>query len=193
MRTRLSLLLWLLGLPLLAGCATAFGAGMAAAREGRYIDASTHFERALAQDPDRFDALVALGITRYKLEAFDEAIDMLERARARAPRDADVRLYLGLSHLRKGEVSAADEHLGVFVELTPDRRIAAQAQRALRLLRGDPLDEETRAFVAASLDDEAELTRELTEARRALTAAEARPRAWLGPVCVVRSGRLHCY
>ncbi len=193
MRTRLPLLLWLLGLPVLAGCATAFGQGMAAAREGRYTDASTYFERALAEDPDRFDALVALATARYKLEAFDEAIEALERARARAPRDADVRLYLGLSHLRKGEVSAADEHLGAFVELTPDRRIAAQARRALRLLRGDPLDEETRAFMAASLDDEAELTREVTEARRALSAAEAWPRPWLGPVCVVRSGRLRCY
>lgn len=193
MRTRRVPCLWLLGLPMLAGCVTAFGEGVTAAREGRYTDATTYFERALAEDPDRIDALVALGVARYKLGAFDAAVEALERARARAPRDADVRLYLALSHLQMDALGPAEEHLSAFADIASDRRIAAQAQRALRLLRGDPLDAETRAFVAASLDDEAELARELGEARRALAWAQAWPYAWRSPACFVGADRVRCY
>src|SRR5205809_2892131 len=174
-------------------CSSDLGQGMAAAREGRYADASRAFERVLAEDPDRFDALVSLGIARYKLGAFDEASAALERARARAPRDATVRLYLGLSHLQKGEAGPADAHLAAFADLAADRRIAAQAQRALRLMRGDPLDSETRAFVAASLDDEAELLREVSEAQRALANADARARIYATPLCTLWSGHLRCF
>jgi tetratricopeptide (TPR) repeat protein len=169
----LGLLLALSGLP---GCTTTFSEGAAAARAGRYLDASSAFERALAEDPDRLDALVGLGIARYKLRAFDDAITALERAEGRASRDATVRLYLGLSYLEKGEVGPADGHLTAFVEIAVDRRIAAQAQRALSILRSGPIDAETRAFLAASLDDEADLLRELGETRQALARAEARPR-----------------
>lgn len=182
-----------LALSVLTACTTTFGQGLAAAREGRYADASRAFERVLAEDPDRFDALVGLGIARYKLGSFDEALAPLERATARAPRDATVRLYLGLSHLQKGEVAPAEEHLAAFADLAADRRIAAQAQRALRLMRGDPLDSETRAFVAASLDDEAELLRELSEARRALANADGRARIYGAHLFTPRSSRLRCF
>lgn len=193
MRTVSTALALLLGLSVLAGCATTFGKGLAAAREGRYADASHAFERVLAEDPDRFDALVSLGIARYKLGAFDDAITALERARARAPHDATVRLYLGLCHLQKGEIGPADEHLTAFAGLAADRRIAAQALRALRLLRGDLLDAETRVFVAASLDDQAELLREVKEARRALDAADARAWTYATPLCSFAWGRLRCF
>jgi tetratricopeptide (TPR) repeat protein len=193
MRTVVTALALLFGLSVLAGCATTFGNGVAAAREGRYADASRAFERVLAEDPDRFDALVHLGIARYKLDAFDAAISALERAQARAPRDATVQLYLGVSHLQKGEVGPADEHLTAFAGLADDRRIAAQAERALRLLRGVELDAETRAFVAASLDGQAELLREVSEARRALAAADARAWTYATPLCAFWWGRLRCF
>lgn len=193
MRTVFTALALLLGLSVLAGCATTFGKGVAAAREGRYADASHAFERVLTEDPDRFDALVNLGIARYKLGAFDEAIAALARAQARAPRDATPRLYLGLSHLQKGEVGPADEHLTAFGGLAADRRVAAQAERALRLLRGDPLDAETRAFVAASLDDQADLLREVSEAQRALAAADARAWAYAPPLYAFWWGHFRCF
>ncbi len=193
MRTGVTALGLVLALSVLVGCTTTFGQGVAAAREGRYADASSAFERVLAEDPDRFDALVSLGIARDKLGAFDEASAALERARARAPRDATVRLYLGLSHLQKGEAGPADAHLAAFADLAADRRIAAQAQRALRLMRGDPLDSETRAFVAASLDDEAELLREVSEAQRALANADPRARIYATPLCTLWSGHLRCF
>lgn len=186
-----------LAVSLLAGCATPFSEGVRAARAGRYADAAAWYEETLARDPDRLDALVSLGIARYKLGALDEAIDALDNARARAPREATVRLYLGLAYLQKGELGPADEHLTVFVDLKPDRRVAAQADRALKLMRGDFLSEETRAFVAASLEDEADLAREAGDARRALADAERAsrlyPGTFLGPVCTLRGGRLRCF
>ena len=77
----------------LAGCATPYSQGLVAARQGRYVDASVLYEEALARDPDRLDAIVQLGIVRYKLGALDGAIELLERARPRAPAEPTVRLY----------------------------------------------------------------------------------------------------
>jgi len=87
----------LLGVLPLAGCATAYTQGLALARQGRYAEASALYEQVLTRDPDRLDALVQLGIARYKLGALDEAVSVLERALARAPREMAGRLYLAQS------------------------------------------------------------------------------------------------
>ena len=163
-RTTGALVLAALGL---AGCVTAMGEGRSALRQGRYADAATHFEEALASDPEQTDALVGLGVAKYKAGDWDEAIPPLDRVVTREPRSATARLYLALAHLRKGEIGPVDEHLGAFVRERSGTRVAAQADRALRLLRGqEPLSDEMRAFVAASLEDEAEMEREVVEARR---------------------------
>jgi len=85
----------------LAGCATPYRQGLVAARQGRYAEASVLYEEALARNPDRLDAIVQLGIVRYKLGALERAIELLERARTRAPAEPSVRLYLALAYLRK--------------------------------------------------------------------------------------------
>jgi tetratricopeptide (TPR) repeat protein len=151
----------------LAGCATPFSQGLVAARQGRYVEASVLYEEALARNPDRLDAIVQLGIVRYKLGALDGAIEMLERARTRAPAEPSVRLFLALAYLRKNELPAADEQLTTFVALKPDRRLAAQAERTVAMIRSGPLPEETRAFAAASLESAADLADEV-DAWRAL-------------------------
>ena len=189
----------LLGALPLAGCATTpYRQGTAAARQGRYAEASALFEQTLAREPDRLDALVQLGITRYKLGALDEAIDALERARARAPSDMAVRLFLGLAYLRKNDVGRADENLSAFVDLKPDRRLASQADRTLRLMRSDTLSEDMREFAAASLESESELAQEASEARRALENERLYrwypyPAAYPGPLCVWRTSGLRCF
>ena len=69
-------------------------------------------------------------------------------------------------HLRQGYIGAVDEHLGALVAQRPGTRLAAQADRALRVLRGpDPLSDDMRAFIAASLEDEAEMEQQVHEAR----------------------------
>src|SRR5215510_7779762 len=145
----------------LSGCATSYSQGLAAARQGRYAEASVLYEEALARNPDRLDAIVQLGIVRYKLGALDGAIELLERARTRAPAEPSVRLYLALAYLRKNELPAADEQLTTFIGLKPDRRVAAQAERTIAMIRSGPLSEETRAFAASSLENAADLADEV--------------------------------
>ena len=150
-----------------AGCATAIGDGSHALRDGRYAEAATHFEEALAKVPDSAAALLGLGIARYKAGDLDGAIEPLARVIGREPRSTTARLYLALVYLRKGELAPVDEHLTVYVRERPGTRLAAQADRALQILRGpDPLSPDMRAFVAASLEDEAEMELEVAEARR---------------------------
>jgi len=145
----------------LAGCATPYGQGLVAARQGRYAEASVLYEEALARNPDRLDAIVQLGIVRYKLGALDGAIELLERARTRAPAEPSVRLFLALAYLRKNELPQTDEHLTTFIGLKPDRRVAAQAERTIAMIRSGPLSEETRAFAASSLENAADLAAEV--------------------------------
>lgn len=161
----------------LTGCATPYGQGVVAARQGRYAEASVLYEEALARNPDRLDAIVQLGIVRYRLGALDGAIELLERARTRAPAEPSVRLFLALAYLRKNELPVADEHLTRFVGLKPDRRVAAQAERTIAMIRSGPLSEETRAFAAASLENTADLAEEV-DAWRAL---ESERRYFWGP------------
>lgn len=189
-RTTLTLALAVLGL---AGCVTAYGEGRRALGQGRYTDAATHFEEALARDPERLDALTGLGVARYKTGDFDEAIDRLGRAVSRDPRLATARLYLGLAHLRKGEYGPVESHLGALVAQRPGTRLAAQSDRALRLLRGrDPVSDDMRAFIAASLEDEAEAERQVAEAQRLARDAELRWRdAYYGYPILLRS-RCRC-
>jgi tetratricopeptide (TPR) repeat protein len=187
----------------LAGCATPYSQGLVAAGQGRYAEASVLYEEALARKPDRLDAIVQLGIVRYKLGALDGAIELLERARTRAPAEPSVRLFLALAYLGKNELPAADEQLTAFVRLKPDRRLAAQAERTIAMIRSGPLpQEETRAFAAASLESAADLADEV-EAWRALQRERwyfwgpypypYPPAPYPGCWYAWRSGWLRCY
>ena len=188
---------WLvLGLPMLwiaAGCATRVSEGRTALRHGNYLEAASRFENVLASNPRRTDALVGLGVSKYKLGAFDEAAETLGRAVARTPNDPTVRLYLALSHLQKGEYGPVEEHLAALAALKPGPRAVAQIDRALRLTRGsEPLSDEIRAFMAASLEDETGLERQLTEAQRALRESEMRRIQYSPPIHVDSRGRCRC-
>jgi len=194
MRQRHATLVTLLAAALLAGCATSYGRARTALAEERYEEAASGFEEILTRHPDRLDALIGLGKARYKLGAFDDAITALTRAAARAPKSETAHLYLGLSHLRKGEDGPAEEHLKTLLALGPHRRLAAQTSRALELVRGEHLSMEMRAFIAASLEDEAEWAREVRQAAEHVYPPP--PFYWyrpFGPCFTTRSGLLVCY
>ncbi|MBI1735221.1 MAG: tetratricopeptide repeat protein [Candidatus Rokubacteria bacterium] len=151
----------------LAGCATTMGEGRQALRQGRYAEAATHFEEALVEDPEKTDALIGLGIARYKAGDWDDAIEPLGRVVVREPRSSTARLYLGLAHLRKGDLGPVEEHFGALIAERAGTRVAAQADRALRVLRGQDLpSDDLRAFIAASIEDGAEMERQVLEARQ---------------------------
>ena len=194
MRQQHAPLVTLLAVALLAGCATPYGRARTALAEGRYEEAASGFEEILTRHPDRLDALVGLGKARYKLGAFDDAITALTRAAAQAPQSETARLYLGLSYLQKGEDGPAEEHFKTLLGLAPHPRLAAQTNRALEVMRSDHLAKDVRAFIAASLEDEADWARELRQAAQYASPLPAfywyRP---FGPCFTTRSGRLVCY
>jgi tetratricopeptide (TPR) repeat protein len=156
---------------LAAGCATTTAAGKTALREGRPVEAAVQFEKALAEDPGRLDALIGLGISRYRLGAYDEAIAALGDAVTRAPGQAAARLYLALSYLRKHDDVRAQEQLGALRTLTLDPRFLAMVDQTLELLRSGPVTDPMRTYVLASLDYVWESSRELAETRQALRSA----------------------
>ena len=166
MRRRSAGLAPLLALLALAGCATPYAQGRAALRQERYDEAASHFSQALARDPGRLDARAGLGVARYKLGAFDEAEAALRQVLAEAPKHAEARFYLGLAYLQKGENTAAEEQLTALLALEPHPRIAAQINRALKVIRAGPLSDEVKRFVAASLEDEVEWEQDVREAER---------------------------
>jgi tetratricopeptide (TPR) repeat protein len=171
---RLAVLVWLL-----TGCATAYRSGEVALEEGRYEDASAKFGEALAGHPDRPEALFGLGLAQYRLGSFDAAVASLGRAVLVSPDRADVRLYLALGYLALGSQDLAAGQLAVLLEQDIHPRIAAQARRALGLLRGEALSAEIRDFVRQSLDDEARWYQDVQEARLA-------PHLYFGPAWFVR-------
>lgn len=175
-----------------AACTTTSAArGQSALRQGDFESAVWDFEEALAEQPDRLDALIGLGIARYKLGAFAEARDVLKGAVARAPRDAPARLYLGLAELQDGDVARAVEHLRAFRAGRLDPRVTAFIDRSLPLLESAPTPD-LRRLVAGTLEDEVTLARELEQARLA-------PPPFVPPFgfyydCVaVRRGRVVCF
>jgi tetratricopeptide (TPR) repeat protein len=139
----------------LAGCSatTAFYMqGHSAMAAGDYDRAAQAFSRALIENPQHLGALTALGMTHYRQEAFDAAIDVLERAQALAPNDPRIRLYQGLADLRQGQVDQARQHLAAFLELNQNRSLAEQTLRTLTVLEEPTLPGSIREYIAYSLE-----------------------------------------
>jgi len=168
---------------LAAGCATTpTAAGTAALREGRAAEAAEQFKEALAKEPDRLDALIGLGISRFRLGAYDEAIGALGDAVTRAPAHPGARLYLALAHLRKREDAKARDQLTALRALPIEPRFAALVDQTQTLLQAVPVSDAARTYVVASLDYAADWARELAETRSALRSAQlAADAAWSRP------------
>jgi len=148
------------------GCASDYAKGQYALRQGHYAEAEGYFMRTLIDDPRRIDALVGLGVSQYKRGEIDLAIETLEKAVAARPKDPNGQLYLGLAYLKKNDPARAVEHLAALRGLSIDPRLAEQVDRALEVIRKEPLTEPVRNLLASNLDTAADLAREAAEARR---------------------------
>jgi tetratricopeptide (TPR) repeat protein len=165
---------WLLVLccGLLAGCVTAQRRGEQALYEGQYNEAIHLFQATLAEHPDRLDARLGLGIALYKAGALPDAAVTLDEVLARAPAEGTALLYRGLAAIQQREDAVAVEHLTRFRDVVRIPRFEAQLARALRILRGpEPLSDETREFMATSLEEAVRSAREVEQARLAAQRA----------------------
>jgi len=159
---------------LLGGCATAYGEGVSAYRQGRYAEAAERFEAIVAEHPERVEALVGLGVSRYRLGDWNGAAAALGDAAALQPAHPGARLYLGLAHLQRGDAPLAAEALGAYRSLLPGTRVAGLVDHAVRLLPSASLSPEERAFVASSLEAAAAWQEEVVFLREALRLEEFR-------------------
>ena len=178
---------------LIAGCAGITDKGRDALRAGQWETAAGYFREAVARDPESVDALVGLGVSRYRLGDHGEAADALGRALALQPNRADARLYLGLSSLMSGDDGRAEEHLTAFGKLAGYPALTGRIEQALRLLRAELLTDEIRQFIASSLDNEAILSRQLQDAQAAASRGPLVPSRGFMSCVPTRHGRLICY
>ncbi|HZE35991.1 MAG TPA: tetratricopeptide repeat protein [Candidatus Eisenbacteria bacterium] len=158
---------------LAVGCASAVTQGQLALRQGRYVEAEGFFNEALAKDPGRTDALVGLGIAQYKGGLVDQAIESLEKAVPIRPNEPSVRLYLALAYLKREDTEKAEEQLTALRSLKIDSRVGDQVQQALDLLKQGPLTASVRKFIVGSLETQAELSRDVHDARLQAQMAQA--------------------
>ncbi len=158
---------------LAVGCASAVTQGQLALRQGRYVEAEGFFNEALAKDPGRTDALVGLGIAQYKGGQVDQAIESLEKAVPIRPNEPSVRLYLALAYLKREDTEKAEEQLTALRSLKIDSRVGDQVQQALDLLKQGPLTASVRNFIVGSLETQAELSRDVHDARLQAQMAQA--------------------
>jgi Flp pilus assembly protein TadD len=164
------------GLLGLTGCSasTAFVMqGQNALAAGDYDRAAHAFSLALVENPQHVGALTSLGIAYYRKEAFEAAIDALERAEVIAPDDPRIRLYLGLAYLRQGQLDVARQHLTAFLERIQNRSVAGQTLRTLTVLEEATLSESMREYIAHSLETTVQQEQRVEALRRQVRALEA--------------------
>jgi tetratricopeptide (TPR) repeat protein len=169
---------------LLAGCAiSAQGRGERALLRGDFAGAITEFQQALAEDPDRLRTLHGLGVAQYKSDMHSDAEATFSRVLAREPHSGTALLYGGLLALRQRQDDVAADRLTQLRLIEPDPRFGAQVDRAFALLRAQPVTDETRTFIAASLEDAARAALELRAAQDEINRAWALSAAY----------PIHCY
>jgi tetratricopeptide (TPR) repeat protein len=169
-------ILAVVGLLGLTGCSasTAFVMqGQNALAAGDYDRAAHAFSLALVENPQHVGALTSLGIAYYRKEAFEAAIDALERAEVIAPDDPRIRLYLGLAYLRQGQLDVARQHLTAFLERIQNRSAAGQTLRTLTVLEEATLSESMREYIAHSLETTVQQEQRVEALRQQVRALEA--------------------
>ena len=109
--------------------------GLALGGSGRYDEAAAHFEKALQIDPNFYDALVGMGVTRDFQGRLPEAIAYFQAAIHSQPDAATAHLQLGRALWKQNRDEAALEEMRRASELAPkDADIRADFALALELV-----------------------------------------------------------
>jgi SAM-dependent methyltransferase/Flp pilus assembly protein TadD len=172
------------------------------AQQGRFAEAASHYQRAIAARPAFAHALANLGNAMIMLGEPAEAIDAWRRAVAADPAYALPHSNLGIALSQQGRLDEAIAHLRRAVEIKPDflealdnlaRTLlaaghASQAmQAACRAIAIGPTGETKKVFVdclrhAAFPADEPDLQRIVLQA---VTERWARPDRLIGPAAAL--------
>ncbi len=87
-----------------------FDEAMFAFSRGDYEQAATRLKAVLAQDPNHFDAQLALGMTYYRQGDYTSAIAEGHRAEKLKPHEQLVHTNLSLFYMKAGDKVAAEHH-----------------------------------------------------------------------------------
>jgi Flp pilus assembly protein TadD len=109
--------------------------GLALGGSGRYDEAAAHFEKALRIDPNFYDGLVGMGVTREFQDRLPEAIDYIQAAIRLQPDAPTAHVQLGHVLWKQNNDQAALEEIRRASELAPkDADIRADLGLALQLV-----------------------------------------------------------
>ncbi|MCP4805649.1 MAG: hypothetical protein GY913_27495 [Proteobacteria bacterium] len=149
--------------------------GLRLLAEGESVASLERFEAAVSASPFRRQAIVAVCIVADLLARPDSAETAARIGVNNFPADAALRYHLGLSMVRKGELDAGLEHLGLALELAPGQPAATLLRAIVLAWQGAssaPAELARAAEVATESDGQqlAERIRRGLLARRALLA-----------------------
>jgi aspartate beta-hydroxylase len=99
-------------------------AARAAATQGRIAEAEAVYRRVLDIDAGSVEALNFLAMCRLAQQQPAQAVELLERARAVAPLDAETHKSLGLAYRAGGDAQRGAQALTEAVRLDPDYYVA---------------------------------------------------------------------
>ena len=112
-----------------------YNLAMAMGDRGRYNEAAAHFEKALQIDPNFYDGLVAMGVTRQFQGRLPEALDYFQAAIRSQPDAPKAHVQLALALWKQNRDQAAVEEMLRASQLAPkDAHIRADFGLALELV-----------------------------------------------------------
>lgn len=83
---------------------------MFAFSQANYPDAIALLESILREDPEHFEAQLALGMAYYRLEDYPRAIEEGHKAEALRPKEQLVHTNLSLFYMKSGDKLTAEKH-----------------------------------------------------------------------------------
>ena len=127
--------------------------GQACRRLGRYSEAVTALQRAVALNPDSYDARYNLGFSLARLGKGEEALEQLREAQRLKPDAPEPAYELGLLMSKKGEAKISQAEFQKFHELKEKRQRSLHAgtlnEKANQLLGEAKLQEAVDAYIEA--------------------------------------------
>jgi predicted Zn finger-like uncharacterized protein len=140
------------------------GQGEVLYADGRYTEALTRFDEAVSKDPTGVAPVIGAAKTKIALERLADAKAQLTAARARAPKDMLIALWLGKAEEALGNKTVADKAYSDAVDLAdpanPDAILAYAAYASFLASQGKAADAQAKLDQARSkLPDSAGLQR----------------------------------